>query len=407
MTTRTYQIERVSGPDSQGRWTIECVAPLSSVALNETKIPAPSPMTLASDITAAATNWQITDGSDAEASGIFRIDDELIRYTLSGSTVTATERGAEGTVAASHSSGVTVQQCLDLTGLFLDQALSAILQAAGLASSRLDLSGWADERSAWLSDYTVTQGVLSDPRKAIDWVNSIGRCFNVFLWDDPENELIRMRALHPEVTAVTTIGGYDIIGKASDQIDDTERVSSTDIRVGLYSPVEDDEDQSKYSLHILGVTLGVGDGKHQFEKNRLILSRWHTVAQSVQARLVAQTVTDHLQDGRHTYRFEVPTYVGDDLSLGQVVDLEESVFLDTEGAQETRRVMIVGREANGPGRSWTITAEASVYDRLRYAIFMSDAAGDYASTSEEDRRFAGFFCGDDDLINGDDPYRFT
>jgi hypothetical protein len=75
--------------------------------------------TLSSSITNSATSISVADGSQFPSSGRFRIriDDELLVVTArSGNTLTV-ERGAEGTTAASHSSGADVVHVLTYGGL--------------------------------------------------------------------------------------------------------------------------------------------------------------------------------------------------------------------------------------------------------------------------------------------------
>jgi len=73
--------------------------------------------TLSSGINTSATTLSMASASSFPSSGTVQIDQELITYTgVSGNDLTGLTRGANGTTAASHSSGDTVTDSSDYAG---------------------------------------------------------------------------------------------------------------------------------------------------------------------------------------------------------------------------------------------------------------------------------------------------
>jgi hypothetical protein len=90
--------------------------------------------TLNGGINNSTTSITVTDGSVFPASGNFRvlIDSEIVLVTARASNVLTVSRGAEGTSAASHSSGVSIEHLY--TKGSVEQILNDYFQVGGYAS---------------------------------------------------------------------------------------------------------------------------------------------------------------------------------------------------------------------------------------------------------------------------------
>lgn len=99
--------------------------------------------TLATSILAGASSFTVADGSKLPTSGALTIDGEMIFFTRSGNTVTATQRGAGGTTAAAHSSGAAVRApVLSIHHNTLAKAIVATETALGASHTSGKLQKW-------------------------------------------------------------------------------------------------------------------------------------------------------------------------------------------------------------------------------------------------------------------------
>lgn len=91
--------------------------------------------TLNGTITSGVTSLTVTSATGFPGSGTFRIriDDEIMIVTAVSSNVFTVTRGAEGTSAASHTSGATINHLLTAGAL---DAIRAEICKTGLAASR-------------------------------------------------------------------------------------------------------------------------------------------------------------------------------------------------------------------------------------------------------------------------------
>jgi hypothetical protein len=109
--------------------------------------------TLDESIDEAELQIVVADGSALAASGTVLIDGEEIAYQeISGNTITATERGASGTVAAGHSYGATVTQ-------ILDRYTFAVADHAVVGVSNLRINGMQVDSANVTAPYVDANGV--------------------------------------------------------------------------------------------------------------------------------------------------------------------------------------------------------------------------------------------------------
>ncbi|MEG7522196.1 MAG: hypothetical protein M3H12_03735 [Chromatiales bacterium] len=113
--TRTYVIEDISGPGSDGVVILTGKTVLKALDDDRVRIPAPSHGELSDDLNKAGNTLTLSPagiGSEYDLSGAVRIGAEIITYaTLIGDVISDATRAQWGSKAKDHDVGDQVQQC--------------------------------------------------------------------------------------------------------------------------------------------------------------------------------------------------------------------------------------------------------------------------------------------------------
>lgn len=129
--TRTYFIDRMEGPDANGRVRIIGKDALRFADAEKAKAPAVSKGSLSADIDDVVTSLTLTPtgiGAEYPASGTVRIDDEVIAYaSKSGDILNGLTRGSDDTTADTHDAGSKVQLCVRYTAETIPDILYDLL----------------------------------------------------------------------------------------------------------------------------------------------------------------------------------------------------------------------------------------------------------------------------------------
>src|SRR5699024_2451467 len=172
MTSRTYLIDRIDGPDQNGRVTITAKDVLRLADDDKALVPNPSPGELTSDIDKDSniSTLDVTGAntSNYPASGAIRINREVMRYTgraMSGSNLrfSGVTRATDGTERVSHRAGDRVQQCFRYTNKRADAlAYEWLTQYARVPTQFIDYASWQQEADLWLGQFEM-DSLITEP----------------------------------------------------------------------------------------------------------------------------------------------------------------------------------------------------------------------------------------------------
>jgi hypothetical protein len=411
MTTRTYLIDKIDGPDTKGRVKITARDILALADNNKAQAPAASTGELIADIDDSSTApIRITGAvaADYPAPGTVRINDELITYTTT-TTVDETEiqlsgitRHTDGTDASSQSEGDRVQICLRYESVRVDAlAREWLVDYGGVPAEFIPWADWQAEADTWLAQFDLT-GLITEPTGVQDLLAEITEQCLFYVWWDERAQLIRLAAIKPPQSEVALLtGDANILADSAELSQDPSgRWSQVWVYWGQRDPTEKLDKESNYR-HIRVRADEEAESADQYGEQRIkkVFSRWlHSEAQAI-------NVTTRLLN---RYR-DNPQYMTLDLDAkdrehwtGDVVDVEHRTVVDDTGLPVRVRWQIVSAEEKEPGHS--ITYKLFAYEFKisgRPGYWMPIDAPDYASATDEEKA-AGAWWSDENGFIGED-----
>jgi hypothetical protein len=405
--TREYLIREITGPDISGVVTITGYGPLQKTNLSNAEAPAQSLWVLASSLSAVAGSATISGYETTDpTSGYVRINDEVISYTRSGATLTLTGRGQYGTTAAAHNEEDTVQPCLAYSAKYPDEIIYDLLvNYADVDASYIDTSAWEDERDIWFGLYTLDT-LFAKPIKALDLINAMCEEVGIYLWYDPIDAEIKLKAVRPPATdTIIEMTDADLLSPVRISTDLASRISRVDVACGIRTPVLDYSQEQNYRTWAIPAGVGEGENEHNGKKIKVILSRWLSEDDKNLAFRAAYTTRNQRKDGKITYSFEVTAGVRAQLDLATTINLTTRDILDIDGSQKTTRMMVVGIAPVKHGVTYAIECERSQFaGRYAYAS-PATFTDNYVDASDEDKDPAWYLSdADGDMANGDPAY---
>jgi hypothetical protein len=290
METRTFVIDRLEGPDTNGRVRIVAKDPLTVVDDQRAQAPELSRGVLATSISATDTTAILTPSGigneEYPTSGKVAIGgNEICTFTRSGDILTLT-RGVNNTEAVAHDDGDRVQLVLEYFGESPAFIINDLLTNYGnISTDFIRLSNWQEEIDEFLA--RVYSGVIAEPTSVVELVNEILVQAGISIWWDELGETIRLQVLR-DITKSEFIYNEDfILGDTFNQVDQPQkRVSRAQIYYGQINPLDGQRDPKNYANSLLNVSLE-SELNHGSPAIKQIFSRWITAI----ARPAADRVT--------------------------------------------------------------------------------------------------------------------
>lgn len=235
--TRTYFIDRMEGPDANGKVKLIGRGIISFVSDDKITVPVQTTASLATGITNASGSLTLQPagvGAKFAASGRIRIDNEAIQYSSkAGDVLTLSVRG-DSSAAAAHAANVAVQQVYSYTAgttRTITELLYDILTNYGQVDpTYIDLTDWnAEATAAGLSGSAPDQakgfvaGLISEPTGVGKIVKELCQFYGVFLWWDEVAAKLRFKAVGPYGGTVPVLDESSNILQNSLSVKDLEK----------------------------------------------------------------------------------------------------------------------------------------------------------------------------------------
>lgn len=417
MVTRTYLMERIEGPDSNGRVTISAKDILRLADDDKAQAPKPSTGELMIDYGKddAITMLRVTraDAADYPANGTVRINRELLTYTtvttigpdeirLNGIT-----RATDGTEARGHKAGDRVQWCLRYTNVRVDAlAYEWLVTYAGIPTEYIDYPAWQAEAALWLDQFDLT-GIITEPTGITKLLGEISEQCLFHIWWDERAQKIRFEALKPPLfDDVPEINDDKNIVADSVKIKDdpSSRASQVWVFWGQRDPTERlDNDANYQRIRVRSDLEAEMPTQYDDQRIRKIYSRWlHSEGQ------VINVSTRLLNRYRDTPKIITLDLDAKDRALwtGDLVDVTTRGLTDFTGLPARTRCQIMSAEEIDPGHR--VRYEIEIYEFVIGALFgqwmESDAPTFEDATPEE--RLTGMWWSEIDgkMPDGSDGY---
>jgi hypothetical protein len=403
--TRTYQVERIDGPDASDKVTIVAKDPLKALDDDRALAPIPSQMTLTSSggITAGATTLVLSHLNDPAAptlqtlgiGSLIAINDEIIKLDTKGTAVTGgyefdATRAQLGTTAAAHAEDDAVQYVLAIprsgSGVWVGLAIEELLEDyTDVPAAYYDSADWSDEQSG-PSSSAVVYARIAEPTPVRTLIRELCEQCQLSLWWDEVGRKIRLRG----ETAFSDVAGLvlsdDLIVEGSLDVVEVPELQVT--RAACYYALRDhrknlDEISNYRRLYAEQNAAAEAPERIGVQRSRRWLSRWFDLGDAALAELMVGRLLDRfsaITPLRLRADLEVAS-AGAEYELGEVIDVETRGVQGFDGRPVRRRFQITklwprdaghryGLEALSyfPAETATITDLTITADTSNYSV---------------------------------------
>lgn len=406
--TRTYFIDRIEGPDANGKVRIIGRDALRFADSEKAKAPVVTKGSLSVPISVSATSLTVTPtgvGAEYPASGTVRIDDEVIQYALkSGDTLSGLTRSSDGTTAEEHDEGSAVQLCTRYTAKTIPEILFDLLvNFAGINPAYIPLADWEDEAITWLGSFTCTV-LLSKPTGVRELIKEIIEGAGFILWWDDIDAEVKFKAIVPPLPAalppVFNEREHFLAGSITVKDLPKERIS----RVATYflpNGTTVDLKPENFSAVSLQVdTTGEGVNAYGTSNTRTILNRWVPslqVADEVGLRL--------LKRYRNTPRQVTLRIDAKDATLrtGDLIDISSRLVQAEDGLPRLIRCLVTESREVEQGSQYEYVALQVADTEGAARLIAPDGTPDWTSATDEQKNTYIFISNDVGLMSDGSP----
>jgi len=409
MRVYNYLIQRIDGPDFNGKVTVVAQDVLKLADDKRAQCPEPSTGKLDSGILSGAGSLTLSPSgignSEYPSSGTAIISDEIVTYTRSGDTVTLTARGLYGTEDVDHDADETFQQVKIYSNERVDLVIKDLLENfASVDSSYIPASDWSTEASTYLSGFTLN-AKITEPTGVTKLLSEIVQQCTCYIWWDEVDQEIKFRAIRPAVPDETVIKEVDesaniVANSLKIERRTTERISQVWVYFGLYNPTESLDDASNHRR--LNITIDTdAETTNEYGEKRVtrIFSRWFDSSNAGAANTASSRLLARYRDDPIYITFSMDAK-DRSILLGDVIELTHRSLVDFRGAPRVDVLQVVKITEVEDGHRYEYRCQAFGFAisgfGSRFAYIEDNAQTDYdnGSTTDADKNFGGFICDD-------------
>lgn len=426
METHHYVIDRIDGPDSNGRVSITAKDVLKLAEDSSAQAPAPSSGSLAAELTedaAAGESFSILPegaGEDYPASGWAAIEGEIVRFARTGDSFRIEERGAFETEIASHEQNEAVQECFVRQSAHIEDILRDLLvDYAGIDESFIDSDGWRAEADVWLSHLHDIDIVVPEPT-GVETLIGEASLIGPYIWWDARIQKIRIKALRPVLRsdALPLLTDEGHIKRAETRELREQRLTEVLLFYGLRNPTLSLRDKKSYHrLQVATALEAASPEEYGLRKSKEVFTRWLRREDVPRAAQISLDVLRQNRHSPHQITLQVEKGALGDAWTGDAVRLSSEADADALGFRRVRHWLIVSADAREMEDELVLlevdfrhleVAPGLPLPTYRYAFVARNDELPYAQASE-DRRNGDVSCwlaGSDGLMSdGTEGYR--
>lgn len=348
-------------------------------------------------------------GSQYALEGKIALNDEIIAYSRTGDAMSLT-RAQNGTDAAAHTAGDSIQDCYVVDGAPPAYVLWDMLTNytnSNIQSNWITYADWVDEIETYIGDIRFSH-VQTEPLKIVQAIKEITQVLFARMFWDSVNQKIVLEVDKPVVSADFSFSDYNYILERSVAVTDSPEdwVTQAFVYYGLRTPTSrTDEDKSFQVVEGIIVDSAQAGDELGDVRVREIRSRWVDKDQSTYMSQLVNRIVNRYNDLLRRVRFSV--------DISQAPRLNQSIQVTTRGIQDV--------DGSGPAtvvRAETIelrhlTQECIIHAleakyRQRYFIIAEDEdeALTYDVATESEQGAMGFIADSNETVPtaGDEGY---
>jgi hypothetical protein len=381
MTSRTYFLQSIDGPNDNGRIRMQGKDILALVEERKAQAPVASPGNLYIAINNTATSFEVQNAVEADysAAGTIRITDEIMTYTgratsANGITFTGVTRGTDHTTAQSQDANASVQECLRYSAQRVDDVFEDLLMTyGGIDAAYLDTTNWAVEFDTYMTGYNITT-LITEPTSVFDLLAQIQAQTLAYLWWDERDVQVKMKSIRilTEEPPTLTAESHLISGSVSF----SEKVRQRTSQIWIYHARNDFtkslNDAKAYAQLSIIANLETESADLYGEKSvKQIFGNW--LPSSALANTTASKIITRFIDPPIEVKFRLDAkdrqyWIGDAVRISHHLDVNQY------GARRVREFLIVSAEEKVSGEVIEYTAESVTAYGQFYYIQASGAA---------------------------------
>ena len=360
MDKRCYVIDRIVGPNTDGRVTIVAKDPLILLDNRRSQAPRLNSGILAAPITDVSGTLTLNPLGigDAQypASGYVNIGgSEIASFTRVDDTLTLTARGLYNTEAVEHEEEDRVQVCLVYSAVEISEILYDLMTTYGnIPAGYIDFDSWQNETTSFLD--LLYSGVVPDPKPVKELVNEILEQAAISMWWSELSARIQIQVLRNiPMASLPYTDDFMLAGSFNQEDQPEKRVSQVWFYYGKINPLEGEDDPSNYRTTLATVSLESEDnyGEAAIKK---IFSRWIIQFGRAQAERVSSLILSRFSDPPKKYKFTLlqnPIIQRPTLGAGYFLES----FLNQAPSGEIQRSRTQITSVRADDSTWHVTAE--------------------------------------------------
>ena len=359
MESRTFIIDSVEGPNSNGQFKITAKDPLKLIDDEQAQAPALSNGSLDAGISSGSGSLTLSPSGIGNAeypsSGLASIGgNEIVSYTRSNDVMTIT-RAQLNTEAQAHDEDDRVQIVLAYNGVDPAVIINDLMVNYGsLPSSYINLTNWQNETSDYLG--RVYTGYIAEPTAVVDLVNEILQQSAMSIWWDELSDTVRLQVLR-DISQESIVVNDDLMlaGSFTQKDQPSKRVSQVWTYFGQINPLEDQEDAKNYRSTLATVNLE-SEENHGSPSIKTIFCRWIPQFGRTTAERLNNLLLGRYSDPPKLITFNLLRDSGIQMpSLGNGYNVESFINQNDIGEIEQLKTQIT--KINVDDSKWAVTAE--------------------------------------------------
>ncbi len=407
---RLYFIKKIDGPDEKGRIKITGSDVLSLLDGDRALWPLASYGNLASALTSSATgSINIGDNTNITATSYVIIDSEICQLSaVTGSTnITISARGRFGTEAVAHDADAPVRRISYSSGVnVVDRIYQLINDATNIdVATYIDLDEWNAQRDTYLATDDVT-GAIIEPTPVKDILKDLCQQFQIALWWDDEQQLIRLKAIGPTITPAVMINTTDHILAQGHAIKRDQSKAVTQVWV-YYDKIDaskgNDPDNFRYYYVHIDSALESASGYGAAKIERVYADQIPAAGTSTAAK-IAQRIVSRMREGAVEITFQLDVRDAD-IAVGDIIQISTDMIQDENGTPAPKNLMVIERNRTDSSVQF-VAVPTGIEVGSRYGYIAPNSTVNYTSATTEQRArytwIASASTGE--LSNGDSAY---